>query len=754
MDKLPKKIIRGLKIFGILLAILCTIQSVNASITRNLPRSIISDEFPESYQMFIDKLKETYPNATFKAVYTGLDFETVLKHECYEVKSGISLVSSSYSSVWKKDGINIYKDGNFVVASKNAVRYVLDPRNMLYDKYVFQFEGLVYNENITTNVIEKVISSSPMVGTYEKKYKNDGNWVDMDMSYAEIIDRVGKEQGVSSVYIASLMIQETSGDIINNEGINGSNSKYPGVYNFFNIGATPNADGTGSITKGLKYAKNAGWTTPYLSISGGVNNIKRTYIQYGQDTIYFQKFDVSNPYGNASALMAYQYQTNILAPICESIISYNAYKKLGLLDTAFTFYIPVYENMPEDPTPYPAADSAKFVSDNTKVYLDDGIDNGTDSFNIRYSANTELDNIVYILKEKSNDPNNRVLMTRTKKGDGYNFDYVEFYVGEELIKGYVWSEYVKEYEYTKVESISLDKEEIELQIDDTYDLELTITPDNATFKNVKWESLDEEVATVENGKITAVSEGKTVIKVYTLEDANEVECKVTVIPKVQDIILEKTEYIVEVGESVTPQVTLKHIENYSLESENEEIVIIEGQSFKGVSEGETSITVKGENTDITKEIIVVIKKKEDIQIENYTLDESILVSSKTVTGIVPNTSVSDLIAKVTMNNLTILIKDVFGNELSSDDIVGTGSKIIFLKEDNSIFDELEIIIKGDVTGDGVINSADLLKIVKYLNKVVEIDTRASDVTKDNLTNSADLLKIVKYLNKVSDIDFS
>jgi len=305
-------------------------QQVDAILKNNLPKSTISDEFPKSYQRYIDDLKKVYPNATFKAVYTGLNWNTVLKHESYDVNKRISTVPKSYSAAWKMNGENIKIDGSFVAASKSAVAYVLDPRNSLYEKRIFQFEGLTYNPNITTSVIEKVIASSPMVGTYAKKYKNAGVWVDMDLSYAEIIDKVGKETKVSSVYIASRMIQETSGDIINNGSVNGSNKTYPGIYNFFNIGATPNADGTGSVTNGLKHAKSQGWTTPYLSILGGVKKIKSTYIDYGQDTVYFQKFDVNNPYGNAAALMAYQYQTNILAPISESSISYNAYKKLDM----------------------------------------------------------------------------------------------------------------------------------------------------------------------------------------------------------------------------------------------------------------------------------------------------------------------------------------------------------------------------------------------------------------------------------------
>ena len=544
MKTLPKKIKMGLKIFGICIGLSTMLGCVDASIKKDLPTSTTSDTFPDSYQTYIDKLKQIYPNSTFKAVYTGLDWNTVLKHESYEVKKGISLVPSSYSAVWKKDGKNTYMDGNFVIASKSAVAYVIDPRNSLYEKEVFQFEGLSYNENITPQVVEKVIVSSPMVGTYAKKYKNAGQWLDMDLSYAEIIDKVGKEQGVSSVYIASRMIQETSGDIVNNGSINGSNDTYPGVYNFFNIGATPNADGTGSVTNGLKYAKEQGWTTPYLSITGGVKEIKSSYIKYGQDTVYFQKFDVNNPYGNATALMAYQYQTNILAPTSESRISYRAYNKLDMLDTAFTFYIPVYDNMPEDPAPYPAGDSAKFVEDNTKVYLDDGEKNSTDVFNIRSSASSELDNIIYTLKEEKEGADNRVIFTRTKKGDGYDWDYVEALVGEQVIKGYVWKEYVKEYTYTKVESVELDKTELTLELEQEYTLTANINPTDAKFKDVEWTSQEENIVSVENGNLTAKAIGTTTVTVTTIEGKKTATCNVTVIEKQQDLLLDEEEYTV------------------------------------------------------------------------------------------------------------------------------------------------------------------------------------------------------------------
>ena len=66
------------------------------------------------------------------------------------------------------------------------------------------------------------------------------------------------------------------------------------------------------------------------------------------------------------------------------------------------------------------------------------------------------------------------------------------------------------------------------------------------------------------------------------------------------------------------------------------------------------------------------------------------------------------------------------------------------------------MIIGDVTEDGLINSADLLKIVKYLKGSVNLDNiqiDAADATRDNKINSADLLRIVKYLKGTVEFSF-
>lgn len=87
------------------------------------------------------------------------------------------------------------------------------------------------------------------------------------------------------------------------------------------------------------------WNTPYKAINGGAKLIAQSYIAEGQFTSYLKKFQV-NP--NASmALYSHQYMTNIRAPWVEARTSYKAYSPF-LTDIAFTFTIPIFENMPDE----------------------------------------------------------------------------------------------------------------------------------------------------------------------------------------------------------------------------------------------------------------------------------------------------------------------------------------------------------------------------------------------------------------------
>lgn len=80
-------------------------------------------------------------------------------------------------------------------------------------------------------------------------------------------------------------------------------------------------------------------------------------------------------------------------------------------------------------------------------------------------------------------------------------------------------------------------------------------------------------------------------------------------------------------------------------------------------------------------------------------------------------------------------------------LIYTGGKTVIWRGED-IYKQYTNIVTGDPNGDGIVNSADLLKIVKHLkgtSSLSGIYETAADCNYDNNINSADLLKIVKYL---------
>ena len=88
------------------------------------------------------------------------------------------------------------------------------------------------------------------------------------------------------------------------------------------------------------------WTDPLRSIKGGAKILTAGYVSCGQDTLYFQKFNVVT-----APFYSHQYMTNIMAPSSESLTMKKAYS--DNLNIALVFRIPVYKNMPESAVPRP-----------------------------------------------------------------------------------------------------------------------------------------------------------------------------------------------------------------------------------------------------------------------------------------------------------------------------------------------------------------------------------------------------------------
>lgn len=181
----------------------------------------------------------------------------------------------------------------------------------------------------------------------------------------------------------------------------------------------------------------------------------------------------------------------------------------------------------------------------------------------------------------------------------------------------------------KVTAVALDKTELNIVAGQTAELKVTITPDYAENKKVTWTSSDENIATVEDGKITAIYPGTVEIKVKTEDGDKEAICKVTVTsPPIEGISFKEEEKSVFINSETelelvaTPENAV--LENPIWTSSDENIVTVENGKVTALSLGETTITVSNEDNTMSAsiKIIVIEEPKEplNITIEGYNLN--------------------------------------------------------------------------------------------------------------------------------------
>ena len=305
------------------------IENAAAQVTSSNIEEINTLKYP-GIKEAIASLKVSHPNWNFKILYTGLDWHEVIQNE-YAGHGAIptNLIpanSSTYNNNWICSicRTQTYDTGDWHCASKEAVAYMMDPRNFLDDSNIFQFLELTYTNYSYEQIVNMVNGS----------YLNSTNTIDA------IIDSA-KTYNVNPYYIIARLIQEqgkSGTELVKGNGYNGS---YSGYYNAFNIGATGNTRAD-VITSGLKRAQKEGWTSLEASIRGGTRIIAKNYIARGQNTLYLQKFDVENSDGS---LYTHQYMQNLLAAKNEASRITKVVNNLGL-NNSYNFVIPVYENMP------------------------------------------------------------------------------------------------------------------------------------------------------------------------------------------------------------------------------------------------------------------------------------------------------------------------------------------------------------------------------------------------------------------------
>ena len=292
--------------------------------------------FDESYIPYLTYLHNKYPNWVFKAKEIEDDFAVAVSSE--EGKNYMQTTNNNYrTSSTPAEGTSWFKVNSAVIA------FYLDPRNWLSENRIFMFEKLDYTTELKNDyptLVKSIFGSGKL----------------SDDTYTSPMIKAGEKYSVSPLAIATrirLEVGPNGSDSCNGTEFTWKGVTYSGYYNFFNIGAyedTIDGVSVNSVKRGLLYAAKIinrdgeKWDNIETSILEGSKLLANGYINKGQGTLYYQKFNVSPDayYNNYT----HQYMTNIQAPATEGNQTYNSYKDGEILTEKIIFEIPVYNNMP------------------------------------------------------------------------------------------------------------------------------------------------------------------------------------------------------------------------------------------------------------------------------------------------------------------------------------------------------------------------------------------------------------------------
>lgn len=650
---LTKKAIITVSIFIFISYIITSNLAFNkvyaAQTTENYSSSKIS-KYP-GYQSLIDNIKSKHPNWNIKILYTGLDWNQVIKNETTAVH-GRNLVYYDKSGAWvcSTCGDKPYDTGKWKCASEVAVSYYMDPRNWINEDYIFQFEDLSYDSSTQTLAgVQKILSSATWANTPNITYiKTDGSQGVINKSYAQVIMEAAQESKISPYHLASRIVLEQGKKSIPGSTAIGTYEGYVGLYNFCNINASGNNNAT-VIANALTYARNNGWTNPETSIKGGARFIAKSYINVGQSTLYLQKYDVDNSNGS---LYYHQYMANISAAATECTSVRSSYASLGMLDNSFTFVIPVYENMPTDICASP--NSSSIVTQNVKI-------TGS-SVQVRNSPSL-IGTVV--TKLNSGDIVLRIECA-TSVNDGYYWDKIVLPTGA---KAYVARNYIT-------------------QVNDIVNCNIAaVANTSVNLRNGPGTTGTSVVTTLISGQSVTIIEKD----VYNgLNDFNWVRVKLS--NGTQGYIASK--YLTEVGNGANPNPGGGN-QGYSIAT----IKCDDGSSVRIRSQATTSSTVV---TKCPKGATVTIIQENVATANGYIWDK--IVTSDGIEGFIANKYLNK------GNNNTGTSTNVYDTDgdgrVNSKDLF---NMIGFLQDHMGEYDS-----KYDMNKDNRVNSQDLFKIIEYI----------------------------------------
>lgn len=659
--------------------------------------NIDTSKYP-GFKEKIDALKSAHPAWKFVIMETGLDWNQAIKAEyAGHWGSPLSLIQGR-SGEWICPicGTTTYDNGSWYHASEATIQYYMDARNWLNNgsPYLLQFLQIGYFETTDENIY------NALNGTFLYTYEN-----------AKIINKACRETNTNPYYIIARLIQEqgTAGGATWRMESDGTY-----YYNLFNIGASGKGSAT-IIANALAKAKDKGWTSVESSLTGGINCLFAEYVNYKQDTMYLNKFDVESYNGTYS----HQYMQNIEAPTSEALLMYNKISGTNLLDQSLTFVIPVFYNMPTQASSSPDG-NIEIVTKNIK--LQDGHTGYTihaQPSRNSYAVGSVSDSSVIVLSDERYENGwYRIILTDGTAG------YIQ----------YNPSDYPNTWEETS--DVTNCNEQVTLTGDGVY---LRAGPGKV-----------EPV-------VTTLSLGQTVTRIdnsgrYTYDGVTWDRVKLS--DGRQGFISNQYLKLVDYSETFTISA-----DGGLFLRDNPD-----GTSIRLLSNG-TTVTrteIANEKVDgyywdkvITPDGAIGYVAREYLRDKNGNVPNGITINTKET-----NSKKDDITKTIKMEpNVDILnLKAEYGDDISvtktdgtvvSNGQIGTGYKI---KVNGT---EYTAVKMGDVNGDGLIKATDYMTIKNYImngGNLSDEKTKAADVNGDGLIKATDYMKIKNYIMGTNEIN--
>ena len=252
-----------------------------------------------------------------------------------------------------------------------------------------------------------------------------------------------------------------------------------------------------------------------------------------------------------------------------------------------------------------------------------------------------------------------------------------------------------------IESIDLNPPYLEIKKTQTYNLTASINPSNATLRDIVFESSDENVVTVNNGKIKAINVGEALITVRTTDGKVKTTSKIKVIDNVisvTNVNFKENNISLKLGSRVqlSPTITPLNATNKTLSwsSNNSNIVVDKTGMVTAKAVGKSIVTATSVNglkatctIDVQEETIDVkgitlSKEKQELNLgDSFELTYEINPSNATIRDVKWSSSNPSV---ATVNNGKIIAK-------------GKGETVIKITTSNGKTASCKIIVKVPVT---------------------------------------------------------